>query len=128
MERFLLRLKLIRPLVFPLVLYMVSLMMVLIGLDWLGNSYWRFALALLPLLPGVFIAAGVVKTLRNLDELEQKIIQDSLGIAFMLTLLLCLSLGFLEQAGMAPVNPLYIALFMALALLAGKLILNRKYR
>jgi len=122
------RLGLIRPLLLPLILYIGALTLVAEGLDLLGKSPWRYALVLLPLVPGIFIAAGVIKAWRKLEELELKIIQDSMGIAFLLTLLLSLCLGLLETAGLPQVNSMYLGLFMACTWLIGKLILNGKYR
>jgi hypothetical protein len=128
MDRILYRLKLVRPLLLPLIFYIGMLVVVTGTMDLLAGSPWRYALALLPLLPGIFIAAGVIKALRKLDELELKIIQDSMGIAFMLTLLLTIGLGMLETAGLPPISNMVIGVFMALAWLAGKLILTRRYQ
>lgn len=128
MERLKYRLKLMRPLIAPFLFYFITLAVAFWGQNLLEDSPWRYALMLLPLIPGVFIAAGIIKVLGKLDELEKKIIQDSLGIAFMLTFLLSLGVGLLEVAGMTPVNNIYLGAFMAFSWLAGKLVLNRKYK
>src|SRR5512146_1508209 len=93
------RFPLVRPLFVPLILY--------IGLVAFANTFlasnpgssWRYPVALFPILPGLFLAFGITGAIRKLDELGRKVILESLAIAFALTFLLTLSLGFLGLAG-----------------------------
>jgi len=126
-ERFKARAKLIRPLFFPLLLYIGLLSF---SINWLGRhpaSTWRYAVALTPILPGIWIAVGVVQAIRRLDELERRILLEALSVSFMGTLILVLSLGFLQFAGLPAVNGAYIALFMTVLWLVAKLVIHRKY-
>lgn len=118
---------LVRPLLFPFVLYLGLL---LFALSWLGNnpaSRWRYLVALLPMIPGLFIAAGVLRAIRKLDELAQKTLLQAIAISFGFTLILTLSLGLLGIAGFPQPGSMYIALFMIIMALVGKLFLSRKY-
>jgi hypothetical protein len=126
-ERFKARAKLIRPLLLPLVFYIVLLFFSVNWLEAYPLSPWRFMVALLPMIPGVFIALGVVRAILRLDELERKILLEGMAISFTLTLILVLSMGLLGLAGIPQLNGVYIGALMALLWLVGKLWMTRKY-
>lgn len=86
------------------------------------------AISLLPILPGIFLALGVIQRLRALDELKRKIAYESVAVSFVLTLLLALSLGMLGLAGLAQPNDILIALFMGVVLALAKYFITRKYQ
>ena len=118
---------LVRPLLIPFILYIGLLVF---AVSWLGNnpnSRGRYLVALLPMLPGLFIAAGVLCAIRKLDELSQKTLLEAIAISFGFTLILTLSLGMLSIAGFPQPGGIYIALFMVIMALLAKLFLSRKY-
>jgi hypothetical protein len=78
-------------------------------------------IALLPLLPGLFAALGILRAIHQLDELEQKELLEGISISFACTFVLTFGLGLLSTAVITPLNPALIALFMALISLVGKL-------
>ena len=122
------RFPLIRPLLIPLVLYMGFLAW---SLNWLQShpdSAWRYAVALVPMLPGIFIVLGMVRVIRKLDELAQKILIEGMTVSFIFTLVLTLSLGLLGLAGFPQPNVIYISLFMVIMWLVGKLFFTGKYQ
>ena len=80
------------------------------------------------MLPGVFIVLGVVRAIRKLDELAQKILMEGIANSFVLTLVLTLSLGLLGMAGLRQPNAVYISLFMVVMALLGKLLVSGKYQ
>lgn len=127
-ERFRERLPLVRLLFVPLVLYIGLLVIVKSFLDANTSSPWRYAAAWAPMVPGLFLAAGIVVTIRKLDKLNRKIILESLAIAFAATLFLTFNLGLLSLAGLAQPNSIIIALFMAVVVwMMAKLIITHKY-
>lgn len=128
LERIKYRAKLVRPLLVPFVLYVGLLAFSLSWLEANPESTWRYPVALLPLLPGVFIAFGVVRAIGQLDELERKTLLDGMAISFACTFILLISLGLMGMAGLPQVNGMYIALFMALLWLVGKLWMTGRYR
>jgi len=122
------RFPLIRPLLIPLVFYLGLLAW---SLNWLQahpDSSWRYPVALAPMLPGVFIAFGIVRAIRKLDELAQKILVEGMVVSFVFTLVLTLSLGLLGMADFPQPNAAYISLFMVVVWLIGKLFITGKYR
>lgn len=121
------RFHLIRPLLVPFILYIGLLVFSMSWLERNPESAWRYAVALLPMLPAVWIAVGVIRAIRNLDEMARGILYEGLAIAALLTFLVSTGLGFLEIAGLPKLNSIYIAFFMVLAWLAGKLLVSRRY-
>jgi len=127
-ERIKFRAKLVRPLLIPFVIYIGLLAFSISWLDGNLDSPWRFLIAALPLLPGLWIAFGIQRAIQQLDELERKTLLEGLVISFACTFVLALSLGLLGMAGLPQVNGMYIALFMVLVWLIGKLWSARSYR
>jgi hypothetical protein len=122
------RFPLIRPLLIPVLLYIGLLAW---SLNWLQShpdSAWRYLVALAPMLPGIFIALGILRAIRRLDELAQKILLEGMSVSFFFTLILTLSLGLLSMAGLPQPNTVYISLFMVVMWLAGKLFFSGKYQ
>jgi len=101
------------------------------SLNWLQahpDSSWRYPVALAPMLPGVFIAFGIVRAIRKLDELAQKILVEGMVVSFVFTLVLTLSLGLLGMADFPQPNAAYISLIMVVVWLIGKLFITGKYQ
>jgi hypothetical protein len=121
------RFPLIRPLLIPLLFYIGLLAWSLSWLEAHPYSTWRYLVVLAPMLPGVFIALGILRAVRRLDELAQKILLEGMGVSFVFTLVLTLSLGLLGMAGLPQPNAAYISLFMVVMWLAAKLFFGGKY-
>jgi hypothetical protein len=121
------RIKLLRPLLIPFVLYVGLLAFSVRWLEANPESAWRVLVALTPMLPGIFIVAGVVRAIWQLDEMERMVLLQGIVVSFVGTLVLVMSLGFLEMAGVPQVPMTYIALFMALLWLVAKLWIQRRY-
>jgi hypothetical protein len=126
-ERFKERFPLVRPLLIPFVLYLGLLPFTLNWIEDHPGSPWRNLVALAPVIPGAFIAWGMVRAIAKLDELSRKILLDGMAISFAFTLVLTMSLGFLGMAGLAMPNPVYISLFMVVMWLVGKLLVTSRY-
>ncbi len=65
---------------------------------WSPRAKW---LALLPLVPMFFFIAALVGTIRRMDELQQRISQESAFVAYVLTQVLVLVFFGLERAALA---------------------------
>lgn len=126
-ERFRERLPLVRPLVLPAVLYVVLMMAAALFIETYPVSPWRLPVILASMIPGLFLAIGIIRTINKLDEMGRKIIIDSAAVTFAVTLFVVLTLGLLETFDLLQVNILYLSPFMALCLLAVKLILSHRY-
>ena len=127
-ERIKERLPLVRPLFVPLILYIGFLAFAMSWLQANPESAWRYPVALIPMIPGLFLVLGLVRAIGKLDELARKILLESMVFAFALTLILTMGLGLLGLAGLTAPNSIYIAFFMSAAWLVGKLWITRRYQ
>jgi hypothetical protein len=91
----------------------------------------RVAAALLPVAPFAWLLWEIVKGVRSMDELEQRIQLEALALAFPLTLILLMTLGLLEIAIGLPAKDLSYrhvwAMLPALYFL-GLTLARRRYR
>ncbi|KAA3648214.1 MAG: hypothetical protein DWQ07_04250 [Chloroflexi bacterium] len=89
---------------------------------------WRYILAILPVLPGIYAAWSVSEEISRRDELQQKMQLEALSFAFGGTALVTLAIGLLDMAGVEQLNGAwYVPIMMALWGL-GQWIAKRKYR
>ncbi len=114
------RAKLMRHLLLPLILYIGSLILAASWAPDMSPSLWRYVIVLLPIIPGIFLAFGIMRTAAKFDELERRILLEAATFSFILTLILLVSLGLLGLVGMPPPNPMFIAAIMAALLVIGK--------
>lgn len=108
--------------------YVVVLIGSLTALNAVGeDSFWRYPLALLPVLPGVAALAAFVRHLRTLDELARRIQVEAFGIAFAVTALVTFTYGFLENAGLPRVSAIWVTPLMVFSWGLGLAAVNRRY-
>jgi len=120
-ERIKERAKLVRPLLVPFVIYIGVLSFSFNWLEKNQSSSWMIVVALLPLIPGIFIARGIYKAIQQLDEMEKRILLDGMAISFAATFILLLTMGLLGAAGVQQLNGSYIALIMVVLWMLAKL-------
>lgn len=65
-----------------------------------GHSAWRILWALLPVLPVGWALWAVVRHLRRVDELQQLLLLQGLGVGFAAAMLASITVGFLGIAGL----------------------------
>lgn len=126
-ERFKERSTLIKPLLVPAILYMSFVILAIIFLDIFPASPWKVPVLLIPIIPGVFFALGIVKSIGKLDEMSRKILLESFAVSFAITFFLTFPLGLLELGGVLVLNSVYIGLFMILTCLVAKILISRRY-
>ncbi len=68
------------------------------GLD--GDSPWRFAWALLPVVPVLAVVRAVVRGLRRSDEYAQLLQVRALAVGFAVAMVGCVVVGMLALAGL----------------------------
>ena len=72
------------------------------------DNPWRFLIALLPMIPLIYVARASVRRLNRLDELQRQIQYTALAVTVLATALITLTYGFLENVGMPHVNVLWV--------------------
>lgn len=122
------RLKLIRPLLVPLILYIGFLALSYTQLSPEQTLTKKVFLTILPMVPAVYMGFGLVRAVSKLDELEQKIILEACGFSLVITFLGLIALMLLNQAGVAYPDPGYIGLAMAILLVIGKIYGNWRHK
>ena len=93
------------------------------------GAAWRAPVALLPMLPALFGLGVVVRTLRQLDELEQRILLETFSFAFGGTFVVTFSYGLLQGGADFPhLNWMWVWPVMAALWIVGGQLARRRYR
>ena len=86
------------------------------------------AIALIPVVVMCLMALAVVRQLRRLDELAQRIQLEALGLAFVASALITFSYGFLETQGFPRLSMFYVWPLMGSLWALGCVLGVRRYR
>ena len=122
------RAQLIRPLLIPLILYLGFLAIAVNWVPVMEPSTWRYIIALLPMIPGIFLAFGILRIASKIDEMERRILLEAVAFSFILTFILLLSFALLGLVGVQQPNTIMITFIMCMLLIIGKLWGNWRYR
>lgn len=128
MKQFKFRFKLILPLLPALIIYIGMLALITTLKNEIQNRTYLYVISLLPMIPATFLAYGILKILRKLDELEEKIILEAAAFSFLISVLGFVGLGLVQRAGLPIPDLLILALLMAIFLFIGKIRGNRKHK
>lgn len=88
----------------------------------------RFLIAILPMIPLIFVARASVRRLTRLDELQKQIQYSALAVTVLATALITLTYGFLENVGLPHVNVLWVWPLMGAIWGASSCIAARYYQ
>lgn len=122
------RAKHIRPLLLPLILYLGLLAVAVSQVPKMEPSIWRYLVALLPMIPGLFLAFGILRVTTKIDEMERRIILEAVAFSFIITVILLLSFGLLGLAGVPQPSSINTVFIMCVLLVVGKFLGNWRYR
>lgn len=92
------------------------------------DSPWRFPVAVLPMLPLIYVARANVRWLGSLDELQKRIQYTALSVTVLATALIVLTYGFLENAGLPNVNVMWVWPLMGFIWGISAMFASRYYR
>jgi hypothetical protein len=85
-------------------------------------------IASVPIVGMLLLAVLAMRSLRGMDELEQKIHTDAMAFAFLMSFLIFTSCGFLALAGFMKMTLDWMAPTMMICWIVGLLITLRRYR
>ena len=91
------------------------------------DAGWRYAVALLPMIPATFITFAWVGYFRAMDELEQRIGLEALAFAFGGTALITFSYGFLDEIGLPRISWWWVWPVMAVLWILGGWLARRRW-
>ena len=89
---------------------------------------WNIPVALLPMVGGFAMAWAVVRQMRRLDEMWFRIQLEAMAFAFLVTVVLSFSYGFLENAGLPRLSMFAVWPVMSAGWIIGSRIAARHYR
>lgn len=108
--------------------YVIILFVSVALIQRMPDSPWRFALALTPVVPIVFVLVSYVRFLSNIDELQQRIQLQAIGFAAGAVSLLTFAYGLLENIGMPQIPLVWILPAMSLLWGIGQAYFSRRYK
>ena len=88
----------------------------------------KYLIAILPVLPALWIPAVVLRFFREMDELQRRIQLEGLAFGFTAAAVLTLSYGFLQNAGLPQISWIWVWPVMAVCWSLGLVIAHRRYR
>lgn len=91
------------------------------------DAWWRYAVALAPMVPCAGIVRAVMRYLRGADELQRRIELEALAFAFAAGSLLTFSYGFLQIVGLPDVSWMAVWPVLAGCWIVGKWLAHRRY-
>lgn len=107
--------------------YAVLLVIGIIVAQGIPDSPWRFLVMALPVPALVWVVVSVGLYLREADELQGKILLESLGIGFAGGSLITFTWGLMQAVGAPDVNWMFVFVIYAVCWLIGRLIAGRRY-
>ena len=108
--------------------YALSVMIRIYYLPLLHSALSKAVVALAPVPAMLAMAWVVICQVRNLDELHRRIQLEALGMAFVVTVLITFSYGFLETAGLPRLSMFLVWPLMGALWAVGTVLGVRRYR
>lgn len=111
-----------------LALYAIVLVLSLTWLKAGVEGPWKYAIAVLPVLPALGIPFAVVRYCQAMDELQRRIQLESLAFGFGAAAIATFTYGFLQNAGLPEVSWVWVWPVMGTCWIVGNLVARRRYR
>lgn len=107
--------------------YSVGVVAFVLAVQALGEQPWRWAAVLL-MLPGiVLVIRAIVLYVREADELQAKMVVESLAVGFGGGSLTCFSYGLLQLVGAPAINWMFVWVVYGAWWIVGGAIVRRRY-
>ena len=108
--------------------YAIAVIVSSLLLDQLPEGPIRILCALIPVAPMVAVAITVIRSVLQLDELARRVHLEAMSMAFIGTVLLTFSYGFLETAGFPRLSMFFVWPILGTLWALGSWISWRRYR
>ena len=118
----------VREFSITITVYVLTVIGSSLALNSLGSSAWRVPVALLPVIPVVFLLIVFLRYLSAMDELQQRIQLHAIAFAAGATALLTFAYGFLENVDFPHLSPLYVFSLMVILWGLGVAYYSRRYQ
>jgi hypothetical protein len=120
--------KYVATMIVSLSLYAAALVASLTWLKAGVEGPWKYAIAVLPVLPALGVPLAVIRLCRAMDELQLRIQLESLAFGFAAAAVATFTYGFLQNAGLPEVSWVWVWPVMAVCWIVGGLVARRRYR
>ncbi|HEX3602274.1 MAG TPA: hypothetical protein VHU84_19125 [Lacipirellulaceae bacterium] len=111
-----------------LVLYAAALVLSLELLKSGLDGPWKYAIAVLPVIPALGVPWAVLRYCQAMDELQLRIQLESFAFGFAAAAIATFTYGFLQNAGLPDVSWVWVWPVMAVCWILGQLVARRRYR
>src|SRR5437016_3813565 len=108
--------------------YLVVLPISIVVIQHHAHVWWRFPVALAPVIPLLLLLRAIVRYFRRMDELQRRIQLDALAFAFAGSALLTFTYGLLENVGFPRPSYSYVWPVMGALWVIGTTFAKRRYR
>ena len=92
------------------------------------DTLWKIPIAIAPALPVAFLVVAGVRNVRRLDEFQQRKALEILAFAYPTMIVGSITYGFLERAGFAQPNWMFVGVWMVALDGVGQLVAWWRYR
>lgn len=117
-----------RAFTFSMITYVIIIIVSRLLIDNLGDSPWRYPIALLPIVPVISLILAFLRYLSGIDELQRRIQLQAIGFAAGTTGLLTFAYGFLELMGFPRFSTFFIFPMMTMLWGLGLSYFSRRYQ
>jgi hypothetical protein len=111
-----------------LALYTVALVASVTWLKAGVDGSWKDVIAVLPVFPALVVPFAVVRYCQAMDELQRRILLESLAFGFAAAAIATFTYGFLQNAGLPDVSWVWVWPVMGTCWIVGHLVARRGYR
>jgi hypothetical protein len=94
----------------------------------IGHFGLRTLIALLPMLPIAWVVVIILRFIRSLDELQQKIQFEAVVFSAVMTGLLTAAYGFMEGVGYPKLDTIWIMPMLMVLWVGGQVLARRRYQ
>ncbi len=108
--------------------YVVTVFITASLINHMPDSPWRIPLAVMPVVPIIFMLIAFLRYLSNVDELQQRIQLLAIGFGAGLTGLITFTYGFLETIGFPHLSQLWVFPMMIALWGIGTGIFTQRYK
>lgn len=91
------------------------------------DVWWRYPVALAPVIPLIFALLAFLRFFRNMDELQQRIQLEALAVAVGVTVIVTVSYGFLENVGFPHISMIWVTPLLVATWGISAAIASRRY-
>ena len=116
-----------KGLIAAFIAYAIVLIVSIWIISTLPDTPWRYAVALLPIIPAIGVLITILRQMGRMDELQRRIHFEAIAFAFAGTALLTFGYGLVENVGFPQLSWFFVWPLMAALWIIGTIIATRRY-